>query len=194
MWDAYIRDNINKLLNRGHRVLTVAQFSALTGLEDGDEVYLEVDAANGVMWHLRYVAAETTYKWRFLGGPSLVSRVDTQETITSSTYADAATVGPTITLPRGGDYEAEFGGAAGDTPDGGFTSVGFGLHVNGVLAADIHNFSGGGVAGGTWTAARMTGASSGHVAKVMYARATGATDTIARRRMHLRPVRLRHDG
>ena len=103
-WNNYIADNINKLLNQAHRVVTVAQFAALTGLEDGDEVYLEVDASNGVMWHLRYVASEPTYKWRFLGGPPLLSEVTASETTSSTTYAALATAGPSIALPRAGDY------------------------------------------------------------------------------------------
>lgn len=108
LFNDYIAANLNKLLNTGHRVLTVAQFAALTAPEDGDEVYLEVDATNGIVWHLRYVAAETTYKWRFLGGPALLAEVSTTEGFAASdgtTYQDTATVGPTVTTPRAGDYD-----------------------------------------------------------------------------------------
>lgn len=103
-WNSYVRDNINKLLNQAHRVLTVAQFTALAGIEDGDEVYLEVDATNGIIWHLRYVNAEPTYKWRFLGGPPMFSEVTTNEATSSTTYAALTTAGPSIALPRGGDF------------------------------------------------------------------------------------------
>jgi hypothetical protein len=115
MYNNYLKDNLNKLLNTGHRTLTVAQFGALTGLEGtkgvvaGDEVYLEVDAANGVLWHLVYESTETTYKWRYLGGPPLMSMVDASETTASATYVDLTTVGPSLTLQRGGDYDAAFG-------------------------------------------------------------------------------------
>jgi len=103
--------NLNKLLNTGHRVLTVAQFAALTGLEGTkgtvapDEVYLEVDATNGLQWHLAYESGEATYKWRFLGGPALVSVVATAEATSSATYAALATAGPSVALPRTGDYD-----------------------------------------------------------------------------------------
>lgn len=114
-WNSYVRDNLNKLLNTGHRVLTVAQFGALTGLEGTkgtvapDEVYLEVDSTNGIQWHLAYESGETTYKWRFLGGPPMYSEVATSETTTSGTYAALATAGPAITLPRAGDFDVEIG-------------------------------------------------------------------------------------
>lgn len=107
LWNTYVRDNIDKLLSRGHRVLTVAQFAALSGLEDGDEVYLEVDAANAVQWHLRYLAATTS--WRFLGGPPLFTFISTSEAPGSTgAWVNLATSGPTITLPRGGTYDYEF--------------------------------------------------------------------------------------
>lgn len=110
LWNAQVKDNINKLLERGHRVLTVAQFAALTGLEGTkgtvapDEVYLEVDSANGIQWHLAYESGEATYKWRFLGGPPLFAEVTTSESTTSSAYGDLATAGPSITTPRAGQY------------------------------------------------------------------------------------------
>lgn len=97
MWDLYIKENINKLLDRGHRVLTVAQFAALASPEGTkgtvapDEVYLEVDSANGVLWHLAYESGEATYKWRFLGGPPLA--------------AFGAGLPIDVTLPRAGDYD-----------------------------------------------------------------------------------------
>jgi opacity protein-like surface antigen len=119
LWNTYVRDNIDKLLSRGHRVLTVAQFAALTGPEGTkgtvapDEVYLEVDATNGIQWHLAYESGEPTYKWRFLGGPPLQATVTASETTTATSPGDLATVGPSITLPRGGDYAADWSVALG---------------------------------------------------------------------------------
>lgn len=110
LWNTYVRDNIDKLLTRGHRVLTVAQFAALTGLEGTkgtvppDEVYLEVDSTNGIQWHLAYESGEPTYKWRFLGGPPMISYVAALESTTSSAYVALTTAGPSLTLARGGDY------------------------------------------------------------------------------------------
>lgn len=115
MWNNQLRDNLNKLLNTGHRVLTVAQFGALTGLEGTkgtvapDEVYLEVDATNGVQWHLAYESGEATYKWRYIGGPAMWAEVLTRETTTSATYVALTTAGPAIAIPRAGDYDQVIG-------------------------------------------------------------------------------------
>lgn len=117
MWNLQLRDNIGKLLAQGHRSLTLAQFGALTGLEGtaggvaGDEVYLIVDGPNGILWHLVYESTETTYKWRFLGGPWLVNYVGAMEPTASTSTAgvDLATVGPSITPARSGEYQYQFG-------------------------------------------------------------------------------------
>lgn len=113
LWNTYLAGNLNKLLNQGHRVLTVSAFNSLSGLEDGDEVYLEVDATNGILWHLRYVAAEPTYKWRFLGGPPMLSEVVTSESLNSASYIALTTAGPAISLSRAGDYMVEVGAYVG---------------------------------------------------------------------------------
>jgi hypothetical protein len=83
--------------------VTTVQFAALTPA-DGDEVHLVVDATAGIVWHLRYNAGSaSSYKWEFLGGAALFSEVATAEG-TAAAYADLATVGPSIVLPRAGDY------------------------------------------------------------------------------------------
>jgi microcystin-dependent protein len=77
---------------------------------DGQEVHYLADAANGVIWHLRYRAASTSaYKWEFLGGSPLIHQIDTDEGGTTTAYADFATVGPQLTTPLAGDYVAEYG-------------------------------------------------------------------------------------
>jgi hypothetical protein len=188
MWDAYIRDNINKLLDRGHRVLTVAQFLALTGLEDGDEVYLEVDATNGIQWHLRYVAADaTSHKWRFLGGPGLYSLVATSETTSSATYVALATAGPAIALPRTGDYDIEEGARISANLAG---SMSYDAGAAAASDADrVMAIQGESVSRPT----RKTGVSGSITAK--YHAADGSTvTTFAERWLRLKPVRIRHDA
>lgn len=75
---------------------------------DGDIWVYPADDTNGVEWMFRYDSAETTYKWRFLGGAPLLSEVATLESTSSTSYADLTTVGPSITLPRSGDYKVAF--------------------------------------------------------------------------------------
>lgn len=177
MWDSYLRDNINKLLNLGHRVLTVAAFSALTGLEDGDEVYVEVDATNGVMWHFRYVAAETTYKWRFLGGPPLVSMVETNESTASTTYVALATAGPVVALPRAGDYDVSGGRVSGDG------NMSYDIGATGAVDADRLL---------EWRGKRKAGLTS--VSLTAKYKANTGTVAFELRALQALPVRVRHDA
>lgn len=77
---------------------------------DGQEVYYVADATNGVVWHLRYrEAASGSYKWEVVGGPPLFAEVVTGETTTSTSYANLATTGPSVTVPLAGDYDVAVG-------------------------------------------------------------------------------------
>jgi hypothetical protein len=73
---------------------------------DGQEVYYVADEANGVIWHLRYNAGSASaYKWEFVGGSDLYAEIQTGEGTSATTFADLATVGPSITVPLAGDYQ-----------------------------------------------------------------------------------------
>jgi hypothetical protein len=189
MWDSYIRDNINKLLNTGHRVLTVAQFSALVAPEDGDEAYVEVDATNGIMWHFRYVAAEPTYKWRFLGGPPLYSEVTTSESTSSTTYTNLTTVGPSVSLPMEGDYMIEHGnhGGGGAGGDGGA----FHSYQIGATAASDSDAC---TIGLTEYRVRRTRRKQGLGAVTVTSkyRTAGGTYSFSNRELHAIPIRVKH--
>lgn len=76
---------------------------------DGMRVSFIADASNGVEWALKYKSAEPTYKWRFLGGPPLYAEVATNESTASATYAALATPGPSVVVPRSGDYVVDHG-------------------------------------------------------------------------------------
>ena len=104
---------------------------------DGQEVYYQSTTAGtgggatntmadiGAVWHLRYrSAAAGSYKWECVGGSGLVAVVATSETTASATYADPATIGPTITLPLAGDYKI---GTAATTVN---STVGYGVGVS----------------------------------------------------------------
>lgn len=187
MWDSYIRDNLNKLLNLGHRVLTVAQFSALTGIEDGDEAYVEVDATNGVMWHFRYVSAETTYKWRFLGGPPLYSEVATGEATSSTTYVALATAGPSIAIPRAGDYMVAVG-----SRNSGAGSIGHHSYdIGGTAAVDADSYEGDKVNG---TFERRKAGLTSVTLTSKYRVSVANSYTFNKRFMRVSPVRVRHDA
>jgi hypothetical protein len=77
---------------------------------DGDEWVLPVDTANGVMWKFRYNAlSASAYKWEFVGGSPLISEVATQEATGSTTDVALTTAGPSIVIPRAGEYVVELG-------------------------------------------------------------------------------------
>lgn len=195
LYNNYLAANINKLLNTGHRVLTVAQFNALTGLEGTkgtvapDEVYLEVDSTNGIQWHLAYESGETTYKWRFLGGPAMQASVVTAEATSSATDVDLATVGPSLTLPRGGDYDMGFsfqvtgsnsGNAAGNLYAGA-----------GLIAGLVTNQTA--VAGAAFSPCRVFRAvarAASDVMKLKYSNSTATAATFSLRTLAITPVRI----
>ena len=78
---------------------------------DGQEAILVDSLTNPTyQWRFRYNAGSSSaYKWEFVGGTPLSAEVYTLETTTSATYADLATVGPQVTLPRAGDWDVAFG-------------------------------------------------------------------------------------
>jgi hypothetical protein len=153
MWNTYIRDNVNKLGIQMHRQLSVAAFLALTGLEDGDEVYVEVDATNGIAWHLRYDLTST--KWRFLGGPPLSALVATDEAsaANSSVFVDITTAGPSVTVPLAGNY-----------------TLNFGMHTYNTASAGNVGMCSPGLAGVAGTDANAAGSSGGGTASTTYVR------------------------
>lgn len=78
---------------------------------DGQEFTL-VDSltAPTYLWRLRYNAGSASaYKWEFVGGTPLSAYVETSESTSSLTFTDLATVGPSVTAPRAGEYRIPFG-------------------------------------------------------------------------------------
>lgn len=75
---------------------------------DGDQVVL-VDSASAptYSWLLQYVAAKSSNKWVFVGGPPIITAPAGSLTTTSTSYVDL-TSGPTITIPLAGLYVVHF--------------------------------------------------------------------------------------
>lgn len=93
---------------------TDARLSAPPGSpRDGQIWVYPADAANGIYWAFRYVAALTA--WVFQGGPPLVSRVlGPAASSTSTVYVDVAS-GASITVARAGIYLCRAGATGGQT-------------------------------------------------------------------------------
>jgi hypothetical protein len=113
MWDVYIRDNINWLqANLGG---TVAYGTTLPASPSNGQEAILVDSTTNptYQWRFRYNAGSSSaYKWEFIGGAPGVAYIGTQEnTTTAGSWVDLATVGPTFTNPRAGDYIVATGAA-----------------------------------------------------------------------------------
>jgi hypothetical protein len=157
---------------------------------DGDEWILPVDTTNGVMWRFRYRAASgSTYKWEFIGGSPLNSDVGASVNSTSTTYADlAGSTGPTVTVPRGGDYDVMWGVYMYNS------TVGIGNLASpswaGAVLLDSDAIIG---QGQTPVSAsrliRRTGMTASDVIKIQY-RVGGGTGTFANRWLRVTPYRV----
>src|SRR4029453_6293548 len=106
------------LIQQGAPSITSAAMSAapFTTPYDGQVIDLVVDASAGVIWRLKYRAADASaYKWNFVGGAPLLAAVEALESTTSTSYVDLATPGPSLTLPRSGDYTGHVSSYLGTT-------------------------------------------------------------------------------
>jgi hypothetical protein len=75
---------------------------------DGQEVYYLADAANGIVWHLRYRAASSSpYKWECVAGAALIAEVGAGGTVIGSIYALPSGSIAAVALPLAGDYEVQ---------------------------------------------------------------------------------------
>lgn len=158
---------------------------------DGQEVHFLADAANGVVWHLKYRAASTSaYKWEFVGGPPLQSKIMTEESTGSASAVDLTTPGPDVTTPRAGDYICRWG--CNMSSGVAIQAVTMGLSIAG--AAPVTGTLQGLVAA-AWanmmTEHRLNGLGSGVLLRCKYNNAVG-TGTVAYRERWLEvlPVRV----
>jgi hypothetical protein len=89
---------------------------------DGQEIYYLADAANGVVWHLRYRSASgSSSKWEGVGTVSPLSAETAGAVSTSSaSFVDIDGTTPSITVPLAGDYMIQIGARiSNNTIDGG---------------------------------------------------------------------------
>jgi len=78
---------------------------------DGQEAILvDSTTAPTYRWRFRYNAgSSSTFKWEFIGGGALSNYLGTQQAVGSaSTWVDLGTGQPIVTVPRAGDYRAEW--------------------------------------------------------------------------------------
>jgi hypothetical protein len=104
--------------------------------QDGQVVLVPWDTTHEYLFAFN----STTGYWDCIGGVALTAEVVARESTTSTTYAALATAGPSILLPRFGDYEITLG-AEIDAASG--RSVGaMSFDVGGVAALDADRAAG----------------------------------------------------
>lgn len=117
----------------------VSSLPSGTGIPfDGQEIYFLADAANGVLWRLRYRSASSSvYKWEAVGSPPpLLAEITAAEQQGTVAYADLTTVGPSVTLPLAGDYEVAIEAHAYGTLDAQALSMSYSIGATGAVDAD----------------------------------------------------------
>jgi hypothetical protein len=157
---------------------------------DGQEHVLVDSVSNPTyQWRFRYNAGSSSaYKWEYIGGTPRAAEVNTQVLVSSSTFVDPSdTAGPSFTIPRSGEYLADYGSlhvVAGGN-DSGFVTIKLGA----AAAADTEAVSGAANNSNdaAWATIKRT-AVAGDVWKLMY-RCTGSV-YFARRRLFVVPVRV----
>jgi hypothetical protein len=156
---------------------------------DGTEIYYVADAANGVVWHLKYRALDASaYKWEFIGGGSLAASVDANDGTSSTVYVDQATPGPSITVPLAGDYDVEFGGQMSGAAVGVYAYAA--IKRGGAATSDLDSIAyGGGYASNNARVVRMTALAAATVLK-MQLRVNASSGNIGLRYLQVRPVRV----
>lgn len=92
----------------GISAMQPALVSSLPGSPvDGQEIYYLADAANGVIWHLRYRSASASaYKWEVIGGSELFAEAIGSQTTSGGAWTDIT--GLSVTPPLSGDYYVHF--------------------------------------------------------------------------------------
>ena len=164
---------------------------------DGQECYFVADAANGMLWHLRYNAGVgvSAYKWELVGGSELETTITTTETFTGDgTYRDVETLGPDVVVPLAGDYAVEFRNIALIPNSGGTSWTAVVLGAGGAPAGATESIFGASSAANTravhaWRT-KIAGLTAAQLLRVRYATSGSGSSSASMRRLAIRPVRV----
>lgn len=152
--------------------------------------------ANGRRWQFQYNAGSaSTYKWEFIGGPPAYSSVDTPETTTTAwgSRADLATVGPSYTFVRAGDYFFIFSARCHNNTVnvGVVTSLSYGASFASFDPDTASFTSATANAEGMVTGQGvLTGQAAASACKLQYSTLSSGTGTWSQRKLFITPVRV----
>lgn len=170
-----------------------------TGVDEGFEVNYVASSSAGVVWRLKYLPTlSVTYPWLFIGGPPLYAEVTATQTTTSTTYVALATAGPSVTLPRAGDYDIAIGARISQNAETRAALMSYDIGATGASDADAIDYFGGDSydgANGTVTAPltrerRKTGLTAVTLTSKYRAGGSGGTASFSGRWMRVTPIRL----
>lgn len=160
---------------------------------DGQEIFYNADATNGIIWHLRYRSASaSTYKWEFVGGSPMRQELDNQLTPSVSIpFADIAG-GPSLTIPLSGEFLISFHvewlippqGSGSIAPSiGGVTDS-----TNGLAAFSLGGVNSGTLTGGSSRIDMKRTIAATNIVKLRYTGSAGLN--LYNRELSIRPVRV----
>jgi hypothetical protein len=164
---------------------------------DGQQAILELpstyDPVGGkkIRWAFAFNSGDAV--WDFIGGPALYAEVQTSEGTASTVYAALTTAGPSIVLPRPGDYTVVHGAAMSASANGLVGYMSYDIGATGAVDADAASAGVGSATAVTIAAARAR-EKAGLTAVTLTAKYKGAnqpgTATFASRWLKVTPVRI----
>jgi|SRR5579884_264939 len=170
----------------------LSQFAQLTPKE-GQEVLLEVDVTNGILWRVRYSKLNadgsvktSPYVWEASAGAAPLSVVGATCSATNASWIDFT--GGAITIPRPGDYLIDYGAQV----TGGNANKYIQCLANGAQVGEIYwsTVTGGSfnppLVGGT----AATGLPAGSVIKIQGLGGDTSTATFTNGFVRIRPIRI----
>jgi hypothetical protein len=161
---------------------------------DGMIWRLPAVSASGIYWWFQYDSSQATNKWVFMGGAAMRHEIVTLETTASTAFVDLTTVGPTLTVPRAGDYMLEFGvgGASNNTATDGWSVA---PKLGAAATVDADSFVGTNPTGASTVSANgsrkmVKALAASDVVKIQYRALTGGTASFEKRFLFITPVRI----
>jgi hypothetical protein len=157
--------------------------------------YILVDSVSAptYRWSFQYNAnSASAYKWEFIGGTAMQNQINTTETkAAGATYGALTTAGPTITVPRAGDYDVLVGALIGTNTGTAKAAMSFDIGATGAVNANAAEAAVNGVSSTIASArtSRLTGVAASTALTAKYL-ATSVSSDFGLRYMYATPVRV----
>lgn len=155
----------------------------------GDLCRYVADKTNGIIWSLEY-DGEGSFPWKVIGARYLWAEITTTEGTASTSYANLATVGPSITLPLKGDYDIEIGHRLFSGPAATDIFMSYAIGATAAVDADAVNQFGNGQNSNFMRPRRKTALTAGAAIVAKYKTGAAGEAKWSNRWMRITPVRV----